>query len=48
VVLLNAGAAIYVAGKTEDMMEGIAAAAESIDSGQAAAALEKLAAISSS
>ncbi len=39
VVLLNAGAAIYVAGLAPDLRAGIAAAAESIDSGRA---LEKL------
>ncbi len=39
VVLLNAGAAIYVAGKCADLREGVRLAAESIDSGRA---LEKL------
>ena len=39
VVLLNAGAAIYVAGKCADLREGVRLAAESVDSGRA---LEKL------
>lgn len=41
-VLLNAGAAFYAAGKTTDMHEGIKMAAESIDSGMAAQRLEQL------
>jgi anthranilate phosphoribosyltransferase len=36
VVLLNAGAAIFVAGRVADIGEGVAAAAEAIDSGRAA------------
>ncbi|MCX7936042.1 MAG: anthranilate phosphoribosyltransferase, partial [Planctomycetota bacterium] len=46
-VLLNAGAAIYVAGLTADLAGGVQAAARSLDSGRAAAALEKLIRISS-
>lgn len=42
IVLLNAGAAIYVAGIADTMAEGIKKAEESIDSGAAAAVLEKL------
>ena len=42
IVLLNAGAAIHVAGKAEDMAQGIAMAAKSIDSGAAYEKLEKL------
>lgn len=41
-VLMNAGAALYIGGKAESMEEGIALAAELIDSGKALAALEKL------
>lgn len=36
VVLLNAGAALYVAGRVTDVGDGVALAAESIDSGRAA------------
>jgi anthranilate phosphoribosyltransferase len=36
VVLLNAGAALFVAGRVADVAEGVALAAESIDSGRAA------------
>lgn len=46
VVLLNAGAALEVAGRVGDLQEGIAAAAASIDSGAAAAALERWVAVS--
>lgn len=42
IVLLNAGAAIYVAGKAADLHEGIRRAAESIDTGRAAAKLQAL------
>ncbi len=42
VVLLNAGAAIYAAGKANDLKEGIEKAAESIDSGKALQVVEKL------
>jgi len=40
-VLLNAGAAIYIAGKAENMEEGVEMAARLIDSGAAAKVLEK-------
>lgn len=43
-VLLNAGAALYVAGAAPDMVSGIASARESIDSGRALQKLEQLAA----
>jgi len=43
VVLLNAGAAIYVAGKSADLGAGVALAAEVIDSGAALAKLGALA-----
>ncbi|MEI7991994.1 MAG: anthranilate phosphoribosyltransferase [Actinomycetota bacterium] len=42
IVVLNAGAALVVAGKSADLAEGIAAAGRAIDSGGAAAALEAL------
>ena len=35
-MLLNAGAAIFVAGRAADVGEGVALAAESLDSGRAA------------
>jgi anthranilate phosphoribosyltransferase len=41
-VLLNAGAAIYVAGKAEHLAGGVETAAESIESGAAGALLERL------
>lgn len=41
-VLMNAGAALYIGGKAETMADGIKLAAELIDSGKAAATLEKL------
>ncbi len=41
-VLLNAGAALYIAGKTQTIAEGVKLAAELIDSGQAIATLENL------
>ena len=40
-VLLNAGAALYIGGKAKDMKEGVALAAELIDSGKALATLQK-------
>ncbi len=46
-VLLNAAAAFVAAGKAEDLQEGIAVAAESIDSGRALEKLEKLVAMGS-
>jgi anthranilate phosphoribosyltransferase len=42
VVLLNAGAAIYVGGKAGEIAEGVERARESIDSGAAKRVLEKL------
>ena len=42
VVLLNAGAALLISGQASSVREGIAVAAEAIDSGRAAAVLEKL------
>jgi anthranilate phosphoribosyltransferase len=47
VVLLNAAAALTVAGRVADMGEGLAAAAESVDSGRAAALLDRWVEISS-
>jgi anthranilate phosphoribosyltransferase len=41
-VVLNAGAAIYVGGLVADLVEGVAKAAEAIDSGAAADVLERL------
>lgn len=46
VVLLNAGAALMVAGKAESLREGVALAAESIDTGRARGVLEALVALS--
>ncbi len=40
-VLLNAGAALYIGGKADSMREGIALAAELIDSGKALETLQK-------
>jgi anthranilate phosphoribosyltransferase len=45
-VLLNAAAAIMVAGLADDLQQGFKKAAESIDSGSAAQCLEKLVEIS--
>ena len=42
VVVLNAGAALFVAGKVDDVRAGIARAAAAIDSGAARATLEKM------
>lgn len=42
IVVLNAGAAIYVAGRAASIAEGVRRAEESIDSGRARAALERL------
>ena len=41
-VLMNAGASLYICGKAETMKDGVALAAELIDSGKALATLEKL------
>ena len=43
VVLLNAGAALFVAGRADTIRDGIARAGEAIDSGAASATLEKMA-----
>ena len=45
-VLLNAGAALYIGGKAASFADGIVLAAELIDSGRAAAVLEKFIAVS--
>ncbi len=41
-VLLNAGAAIYVGGRAESLEDGVAKAAEAIDTGEARVLLERL------
>jgi anthranilate phosphoribosyltransferase len=41
-IVLNAGAAIYVSGRVKSYAEGVAAAAKSIDSGEAKSVLERL------
>lgn len=41
-VLMNAGASLYIGGKAETIQEGVALAAELIDSGKAYATLQKL------
>lgn len=46
VVLLNAGAAVRAAGKTDSIADGIALARDAIDSGRAAAKLDQLIAFS--
>ena len=46
IVLLNAGASLLIAGRASTIPEGIAIAAEAIDSGRAAAVLERLIRIS--
>ena len=46
IVILNAGAAIYISGEAPTIAEGIEAARESIDSGQAATKLERFIAAS--
>ncbi len=45
-VLLNAGAALYIGGKADTMKDGVALAAELIDSGKATRTLEKLVEVS--
>lgn len=47
-VLMNAGAALYIGGKAESMKDGIALAAEIIDSGKALETLNKIIAVSNS
>lgn len=47
-VLMNAGAALYIGGKAETMKDGIALAAELIDSGKALGTLQKLIEVSNS
>ena len=42
IVLMNAGAAIYIGGQARDLHEGIARAGSSIDSGSAGARLDAL------
>ncbi len=46
IVLLNASAALVVAGKAKDLLEGVGVAARSIDEGRAKAALASLVSIS--
>ncbi len=46
IVLLNAAAAIYVGGKADSLAEGLAAAADSVDSGRARDTLARLAEVS--
>jgi anthranilate phosphoribosyltransferase len=48
IVLFNAAAALIVAGKVSDLKAGVAMAAQSIDTGRAKAALDKLVAITNS
>jgi anthranilate phosphoribosyltransferase len=48
VALLNAGAALIVAGRAKDLKEGVALAVKSIDGGAAAERLKRLVAISNS
>ena len=45
-VLMNAGAALYIGGKADSMKEGVALAAQIIDSGKAKETLEKFISIS--
>ena len=40
-VLMNAGASLYIGGKADSLADGIKLAAELIDSGKAAAVLDK-------
>jgi len=47
IVLLNAAAGLFVAGKADDMQSGLKQAAQSVDSGAAARALDKLIEVSS-
>ena len=43
---MNAGAALYIGGKAETLKDGIALAAEIIDSGKALETLDKLITVS--
>lgn len=45
VALLNAGAAIYVAGEAPELGDGVRAAAEAVDSGAARSTLERVVAL---
>ncbi|MBT5496200.1 MAG: anthranilate phosphoribosyltransferase [Alphaproteobacteria bacterium] len=47
IALFGAAAALYIAGKTPELGDGVSVAAAAIDDGKAAAALEKLSAITS-
>jgi anthranilate phosphoribosyltransferase len=46
IVLLNAGAALFVAGATTDIAQGIGLAREAVDSGRARQTLDSLARLS--
>jgi anthranilate phosphoribosyltransferase len=46
ITLLNAAASLIIAGKAKDLKDGVAQAAQSIDSGSAKAALARLVAVS--
>jgi anthranilate phosphoribosyltransferase len=48
VSLLNAGAALVVAGRAKDLKDGVAAAAKAVDSGEAEVRLNRLIAVSNS
>ena len=45
-VLMNAGASLYIGGKADTMKEGVALAADLIDSGKAMKVLDTLIAVS--
>jgi anthranilate phosphoribosyltransferase len=47
VVVLNAGAALFLAGEVRSLAEGLAVAGDTIDRGRAARTLEQLVTISS-
>ena len=46
IVLMNAGASLYVAGKTDSIREGVKLAAELIDSGKAVKKIDEMAEVS--
>ncbi|MEL6270170.1 MAG: anthranilate phosphoribosyltransferase, partial [Chloroflexota bacterium] len=46
VVLLNAGAALHVAGKSDSIQDGIRVATDAIDTGAAVAKLDELISVS--